>query len=95
MIKNFFIGAKAGQFSGAAVRIKNQCSKALYVHSASHRSNLCVAASCRISVIEDMMSEICAVSDFFHQSPIRWAVLKEIIESFCPGAYHTVVKNVC
>ena len=41
------------------------------------------------------MSEICAVSDFFHQSPIRWAVLKEIIESFCPGAYHTVVKNVC
>ena len=37
MIKNFFIGAKAGQFSGAAARIKNQYSKALYVHFASHR----------------------------------------------------------
>ena len=40
------------------------------------------------------MSEICAVSDFFHQSPIRWAVLKKMIESFCPGADYTVVKNV-
>ena len=40
------------------------------------------------------MSEICAVSDFSHQSPIRWVVLKEMIESFSPGANYTVVKNV-
>ena len=85
----------AGQCSGAAARIKSQYPKALYVHCASHRLNLCVAASCRIPMIEDMMSQLCAVSDFFHQSPIRCAVLKEMIESLCPGADHTVVNNVC
>ena len=37
------------------------------------------------------MSEICTVSDFSHQSPMRWVVLKEII---CPGADYTVVKSV-
>ena len=84
----------AGQCSGAAARIKSQYPKALYVHCASHRLNLCVAASCRIPMIEDMMSQLCAVSDFFHQSPIRCAVLKEMIESLFPGADHTVV-NVC
>ena len=41
-----------------------------------------------------MMSQICAVSDFFHQSPIRCAVSKEMIESLYPGADHTVV-TVC
>ena len=35
------------------------------------------------------MSQICAVSDFFHQSPVRWVVLKEMIESWCPGADHS------
>ena len=46
-------------------------------------------------MIEDMISQLCAVSDFFHQSLIRCAVLKEMIESLCPGADHTVVNNVC
>ena len=50
-----------------------------------------MAASSKIAIIEDMMSEICAASDFSHQSPIRWVVLEEII---CPGANYTVVKNV-
>ena len=41
------------------------------------------------------MSQICTVSDFFHQSPVRCVVLKEMIESWCPGADHTVFNNVC
>ena len=41
------------------------------------------------------MSQLCAFPDFFHQSPIRCTVLKEMIESLCPGADHTVVNNVC
>ena len=66
--------------------------KSTVLHCASHRLNLCVGASCRIPMIEDMMSQISAVSDFFRQSPIRCAILKEMIESLCPGAD---VNNVC
>ena len=71
----------AGQSSRAAAKIRSQYAKALYVHYASHRLNLCVVVTCRIPIIEDMMSHICAASDFFHQSPIHYAVLKEMIES--------------
>ena len=41
------------------------------------------------------MSQLCTVSDFFHQSPVHCVVLKGMIESLCPGAAHTVVNNVC
>ena len=46
-------------------------------------------------MIEDMMSQLCALSYFFHPSPIHCAVLKEMIESLCSGADHTVVNDVC
>ena len=41
------------------------------------------------------MNQLCSVSDFFHQSPTRCGVLKEMIESLCSRADHTVVNNVC
>ena len=56
------------------------------MHCALHWLNLSVAARCRISITENMMSQICAVSDFFHQSRFRCVLLKEMIESWCPGA---------
>ena len=34
------------------------------------------------TVIEGMMSQICAVLDFFHQSPICCSVLKEMVKIF-------------
>ena len=55
----------SGKYNGAAVLIRNDFPKALYVHCASHRLNLCVTSSCKIIAIKNMMSDVKAVSDFF------------------------------
>ena len=63
-------GNMAGKYNGAAALIKNDYPLALYVHCSCHRLNLCVASSCKIMLIKNMMSDVKAVADFFisHQS---------------------------
>ena len=70
-------GNMAGKLSGVAARIMNDYEKAIYVHCGSHILNLCVASSCSIPVVRDMMDNVRAVSDFFNNSPKRVLVLKE------------------
>ena len=38
----------AGKYLGASTLINNQYPKAIYVHCASHKLNLCVAACCTL-----------------------------------------------
>ncbi|XP_057317074.1 zinc finger MYM-type protein 1-like [Hydractinia symbiolongicarpus] len=54
-------GAMAGKCSGASTLIKSKFPKAIYVHCASHRLNLCVAAGCKLPMVADMMSQFQAV----------------------------------
>lgn len=54
-------GNMAGVTKGAATIIRSDNTKALYFHCASHKLNLCVAHSCKLSSVNNMMSSISAL----------------------------------
>ena len=85
----------AGKISGASTRIKEMYPKALYVHCPSHRLNLCVAASCQLPMVEEMMSQFESIALFFYLSPVRSAVLDEVMKVVNPDAEHRIILNVC
>ena len=89
------LGAMAGRVSGAATRIRELYPKAVYVHCPSHRLNLCVAKSCSLPMVEEMMSEMEAISLFFYKSSPRSAVLDECISLINPEARHKIILNIC
>ena len=91
----FLLGAIAGKTSSASTLIKNQFPKAIYIHCASHKLNLCVAACCTLPMVADMMSQFQAVALFFSCSLVRTHVLRSIIESVSPKIEHSVVLNIC
>ena len=61
-------GNMAGKLSGFAARIQRSFEKALYVHCGSHVLNLCVASSCTVPIVREMMDNVRSVSDFFNNS---------------------------
>ena len=85
----------AGKYNGAAALIKNDYPLALYVHCSCHRLNLCVASSCKIMRIKNMMSDVKAVSDFFNFSPKRAAALKTNLALTLPRERHTKIVDPC
>ena len=88
-------GNMAGKYQGAATRLQGQFSKALYVHCMSHRLNLCVADTCSLPMVRNMMGTIRKLSDFFHNAPKRQALLVKKIKTLLPDSNHTVLINVC
>ena len=88
-------GNMAGKLSGVAARILQTYEKAVYVHCGSHILNLCVASSCRIEVICNMMDDVRAVSDFFNNSPKRTLALKAKVQELYPESHHEKLFNVC
>ena len=88
-------GNMAGRYDGAAALIKNDYPKALYVHCASHRLNLCVTSSCKIMTIKNMMSDVKAVSDYFNSSPKLADYLKTNIVQIFPKDKHTKLIDLC
>ena len=88
-------GSMAGKCSGAAARINAKFPKAPYVHCGSHALNLCVASACKIQVIRNMMGQVRVVSEFFNNSPKRFAFLEKQIKEMLPKARHTHLIDVC
>ncbi|XP_057317590.1 52 kDa repressor of the inhibitor of the protein kinase-like [Hydractinia symbiolongicarpus] len=72
-------GAMAGVCSGASTRILEKFPKAKYVHCRSHMLNLCIAAACKLQMV----------------NPVSSQVLEEVISKVCPDAQHKVILNVC
>ena len=66
-----------------------------FTFTAHHTLNLCVASSCKIPIIRDMMDNVRAVSDFFNNSPKRVIVLQEIISQLVPSERKHKLLNVC
>ena len=53
----------AGKYQGAANLIQGRFPKALYVHSMDHRLNPCVADSCSLPMVRNMMGTVRKLSD--------------------------------
>ena len=88
-------GNMAGKCTGAATLIQKKYSQALYVHCKSHLLNLCVASSCNLQLVRNMMGQVRVVSQFFEAHPKRSKVLKSSIVRILPQARHRRLLNVC
>ena len=84
MIVDDGAGNMAGKFSGLSTRILEDNPLALCTHCSSHRLNLCLAASCQIQSIRNMMDHVTSISSFFSKSPNRQRLLEEMVKKFCP-----------
>ena len=65
-------GNMAGSCNGAAKVISTKYLKTVYFHCSSHKlNNLCVANSCKLRSVENMMGVITTLANFFNYSPKR------------------------
>ena len=62
-------GAMAGATKGAAARILQQYPKALFMHCAAHKLNLCVVKCCSILEVSNAMEFADSIVRFFDNSP--------------------------
>ena len=66
----------AGACNGAAKVIQSKYPKSIYFHCASHKLNLCVVRSCKLTSVSNMMSTITGIANFFNYSPKRQKALE-------------------
>ncbi len=88
-------GNVAGKYNGAARLFQNEYPLATFVHCASHRLNLCVAKSCSIQKVKNMMHVVKEVSDFFNNSPKRQEALLSMIAETMPEQKRSKLTDVC
>ena len=88
-------GNMAGKYLGASTFIQGQFNKALYVHCMNHRLNLCIANTCSLPVVRNMMGTVRKLSEFFNNSPKRQQHSENKIESLLPNSNHNILINVC
>ena len=81
-------GNMSGSCSGASAIIRSKYPKAIYFHCASHKLNLCIANSCQLRTVSNMMSVITGISNFYNYSPKR----QKSLES-CLGDYSESLKS--
>ena len=89
-------GCMAGHKSGVSTRILKENPKALYFHCSSHRLNLVVASCTNIRGIKRMMDTISKLSQVFHYSPKKLALLRKQIEELIKGKEkRTTLLDIC
>ncbi|XP_065642997.1 52 kDa repressor of the inhibitor of the protein kinase-like [Hydra vulgaris] len=69
----------AGEYKGVASRIKALNHKAIFVHCASHRLSLVVAAACQVQKVKNLLGQVKEISYFFNLSPKRSNCLKKYL----------------
>ena len=75
-------GNMAGIIQGAAARIFGKYPKALYIHCASHKLNLCIARSCQLTSVTNMMDMVTCLANFFNYSPQRQKALEGHVNDY-------------
>ncbi|XP_065068785.1 52 kDa repressor of the inhibitor of the protein kinase-like [Rhopilema esculentum] len=88
-------GNMAGKCSGAAARICQSYPNAPYTHCGSHVLNLCVASTCKIQVVRNMMGHVRVVTEFFNSSTTRFEILKKVIREVLPASRRSHLIDVC
>ena len=76
--------AMSGSVRGAAARISTKYPKALYVHCAAHRLNLCIMKCCNNHEVSNIMETVSSVARFFNNSPKRQLALEKWITEVIP-----------
>ena len=71
--------------NGLSALILRQNSKALYTHSASHRLNLVIGTSCKLSSVRNLVDVIKDISYYFNFSPIWAKNLQNFINKYDQG----------
>jgi len=87
-------GNMSGRLNGASSLIRAEHDKAIYVHCKNHRLNLCVAVTCQLPLVRNMMDVVRKLSEFFDNSPKRQQHLINKIRVMMPAANHFVLKCV-
>lgn len=88
-------GNMAGRYVGASTLIQHQFPKAIYVHCMNHRLNLCVADTCSLAMVQDMMGTVRKLSEFFRNSPKRQNHLVVKIKELLADSNHGILIDFC
>ena len=86
--------ANMGKTNGAAAIIQSEFPKAMYFHCASHKLNLCVVHSCKLTSVTNMMDVITCLANFFSYSPQRQKVLEHHLRDY-PDAQKSKLLPLC
>ena len=86
----------SGKVKGVAARISSQYPKALFVHCASHRLNLCIMKSCNDREVSNMIDMVSCIARFFNYSPKQQLCLDKWITDTLPTEEkRRKLKEVC
>ena len=88
-------GAVSGHVNGLSALILRENSKALYTNCASHRLNLVVGTSCKISSVRILMDVFKDILYFCNFSPIRAEHLKNFVKKYEQGRAKCKLIDVC
>lgn len=84
------------KFIGAQALILNEQPLAFYTHCFSHQLNLCIAKSCDVKPIKNMVGIVSSVSTFVSASAKRVSALQRIInEADASESKKTKLKAFC
>lgn len=88
-------GNMAGRYVGEPTLTQNQFLKAIYVYCMNHRLNLCVADTCSLTMVQNMMRTFRKLSEFFSNSPKRQHHLVDMVKEVLPNSNHNILIDVC
>ena len=88
-------GNMAVRYVGASTLIQHQFPKAINVHCMNHRFNLCVADTCSLAMVQDMMGTVRKLSEFFRNSPKRQNHLVVKIKELLTDSNHRILIDFC
>ena len=87
-------GNMSGRLNGASSLIRAEHDKAIYVHCMNHMLNLCVADTCKLPLVRNMLDVVRKLSEFLDNSPKRQHLISKI-RVLMPIANHFVLVNLC
>jgi len=88
-------GSVAGYKNGCSSHILRENRKALYTHCFSHRLNLAVSKSFKITSVNNMMETVHKISDFFRFSEQRQLAFEKNVQLFCPASTKSKLRDPC
>ena len=87
-------GNMSGRLNGTSSLIRAEHDKAIYVHFMNHMLNLCVADTCKLPLVRNMLDVVRKLSEFLDNFPKRQHLISKI-RVLMPIANHFVLVNVC